>query len=357
MNFSKGGKMQTSILRRTAVAVEKATSVGLITLLSALSFLALPITASAAELNGEIVSLSVPTIGATATYTITVGNVTGAAIGCVRIAFTDSVGGSILPAGMGILAANLTTTGTLITPSSDADFDGHTYEIIDSTPASPGAGTHTIILSGVTNSTVANTTYYVTVNTFSDVACTTAVDTNGVGAFVNTAGVVVDATVNPSLTFTVGTTTCTLGVLTTSAHGKCSHVMTAASNATSGYAISYYTPATLTSSGGDTITANGATAIADASGVTEQYGINLVANTIAPTVGANKSGDTTPTVGAQYNIIDSFALVEATNTTIATVNAPSNTTTFTVSYIANIAPSTDAGVYTSTQTYNITATY
>jgi hypothetical protein len=307
-----------------------------------LSYLVLPVTASAAELTTESVAMINPTTGATTTYTITVGNVTSSVVGCVSLAFTTTVGGLTLPTNMGILAANLTPSGTLIgAGDGEVDLNGYTYQITDSTPVNPGAGTHTIVLTGVTNSSVANTTYYVSVNTFSDAGCATPVDTNGIGTFVNTAGVLVDATVNPTLTFTVGSTTCGLGVLTSGTTGTCNHPMTAATNGTGGYAISYISTSTLTSgvptisplSAGGTSTTN-----------TEQFGLHL-------TVSGGSGAVAVPYQAPTYKFVPTSVEQVASSTGASALS------TYTVTYIANITDTTEAGIYTMTQTYNITATY
>ena len=110
----------------------------------------------------------------------------------------------------------------------------------------------------------------------------------------------------------------------------------------------------MTNPSSDTITANGGTAVANAVGG-EQFGLNLVANT-TPVVGATRTGDTGGNPSTQYNIVNSFAF-DTAGATVATAAAPTVVTTFTVAYIANISSATEAGLYTKTQTYNITATY
>ena len=346
--------MNTQKLRGLVAAVEKGTSLGLVALMGMLSYLVLPVTASAAELTGESASLSDPTISGTGNYTLTLAGVSATLIKCITVNFTTAVAGTTLPTGMVITPAAITPSGTIgaIGAWTESNPNAYTYQITNTTGVTPAGGAATVVLSGITNSSVANTTYYATVNTFSDATCTTPVDVNGISTFVNTAGVQVSATVNPTLTFTVDSTTCNLGTLTAATTGKCSHTMTAASNATTGYAISYIPSATLTS-GANTITANGGTALANATGG-EQFGLNLVANT-SPVIGAAASGGT-GAAAANYSTANSFAF-DTAGATVATTSIASLLTTFTVSYIANIDAVTQAGAYTKTQTYNITATY
>lgn len=345
--------MNRSSLHRLHGVVEKIASVLLIVTLSMVTYLALPVTASAAELNGESTALSDPTISGTANYTLTLGNVSATLIQCIKVTFTTAVGGTTLPTGMVITPAAITPSGTIggIGAWNETNPNAYTYTITNATGITPTAGTRTVVLSGITNSSVANTTYYSTVNTFGNTDCaTTPVDTNGIGTFVNTAGVVVSATVNPTLTFTVDSTTCNLGTLSTSAPSSCFHTMTAASNATSGYTISYIASATLTS-GVNTIAAMSGTT---SSAGTPQFGFNLVDNG-TPNVGAAASGGSGAAV-APYATADNFTF-NASGATVANTTAPSLLTTFTVAYMANISATTQAGLYTKTQTYNITASY
>ena len=90
---------------------------------------------------------------------------------------------------------------------------------------------------------------------------------------------------------------------------------------------------------------------------TEQFGINLVANTSPASVGANPvqaifgagvaaNGYNTPNT-YQYNNGD----------TIATAPKSSGQTTFTISYIVNVNSRTPGGQYTSNQTIVVTGTY
>jgi len=154
------------------------------------------------------------------------------------------------------------------------------------------------------------------------------------------------------ITLSITDTAVELGTLSSSAVKSDSHDMTVATNATNGF-NAIVSGATLTS-GANTITAMGAMALASALG-TEQFGINLVANA-TPVVGANPSG-TAPIGSAadQYNMADLFAFT--TGATVATSSSAISSTLFTVSYIANITATTEAGTYTTTLTYAATANF
>ena len=345
--------MHTFALRRVKKIVEKSTSLALVALLSVLTYLALPVSVKAAELNGESTSLSDPTISKTGVvYTLTIGNVSNSLIKCINIGFTGPA--ATLPTGMDITPSSITPSGTIgaIGSWTESNPETYAYQLTDSTGITPTAGSKTIVLTGVGNGSVKNTTYYTTVNTYSDDTCTTPVDSNGVATFVFTEGVLVSGTVNPTLTFTVDSTTCGFGVLSATAAKTCTHTMTAASNATSGYAISYIASTTLTS-GTNTITDTGSTGATSSTG-TEQFGLNLMANT-TPLVGADPSGGN-GAAATNYATANTFSF-NSSGATVATTTIPSALTTYTVSYLANISAVTEAGLYTKTQTYNITANY
>lgn len=163
--------------------------------------------------------------------------------------------------------------------------------------------------------------------------------------------VAVSGTVTESITFSLGATSVPLGTLSVSAVTSGSHTFTLATNGTSG-AVLTVSGSTLTS-GANTITAM-STAAASSVG-SSQFGINLKLNT-TPAVGAECSG-TAPIAAAAtgYSTANSFKFV--TGDTIASAANAINTTTCTISYIANIAGTTAAGSYTTTLTYIATATF
>lgn len=163
--------------------------------------------------------------------------------------------------------------------------------------------------------------------------------------------VAVSGTVSESITFSLGATSVALGTLSTSAVTSGSHTVTLATNAASGVVLTY--SGTTLTSGGNTITAM-STAAASSVG-TEQFGINSKLNT-TPAVGAECSG-TAPIAAAAtgYNTVDNFKFV--TDETIISSSAGINSTSCTISYIANIAGATEAGSYTTALTYTATATF
>ncbi|MEK7184453.1 MAG: SBBP repeat-containing protein, partial [Patescibacteria group bacterium] len=182
--------------------------------------------------------------------------------------------------------------------------------------------------------------------------------TDAFGLLFSENSVVVSGLVNPTLTFTVGSTSCSLGTLSTTQTQFCTYAITAATNGTSGYTISYLPVSTLTSPATDTIS-HLSTQTSSSLG-SEQFGFNLRANTAAGSFtsvdfGADPSGGV-GTVSANYNTVNQFKL-NTSGETIASSTGPSIATVFTVGTIANIASSTEAGAYTTTLTYNIVSVY
>jgi hypothetical protein len=90
---------------------------------------------------------------------------------------------------------------------------------------------------------------------------------------------------------------------------------------------------------------------------TEQFGINLVANTAPSSFGANPVhglfayGDATP----NYNSPNDFRFVSGE--AIAQAPKSSGTTTYTISYIVNVNSLTPGGAYEGTQQLVVTGTY
>jgi len=120
------------------------------------------------------------------------------------------------------------------------------------------------------------------------------------------------------------------------------HDITASTNATSGYIV-YVLGATLTS-GGDTIDAIGGSATASSPG-TEQFGIKVSA-----------SGGSGAAV-APYASADYAYNATSTQDDIATSSVPSLTTTYSITYIANISAITQPGNYSTTLTYTATGLF
>ena len=211
----------------------------------------------------------------------------------------------------------------------------------------------TVTFTNVTNPSALNSTFFIRMTTFSAAAFTGVIDTGVVAT--STAGqITVNASVDEALTFTLSAATISLGTLTTGATGSNGTVTLAAStNAASGYAVTYTAPNSLRLIGPSTdIPAY--TSGASSPG-TAGFGFNLVSNT-TPSVGANRTGTGTATAQSGYGTTNQYSFATG-GTTIISVGAPSNTNTFTASFVANIDPVTPAGAYTTTVTYVATPNF
>jgi hypothetical protein len=163
----------------------------------------------------------------------------------------------------------------------------------------------------------------------------------------------ITATVNQTITFTVSDNTIGFGTLTTAnaryatgdTNGTTSdtaaHTLAVATNAANGYTVSLQ-GATLTS-GANSIDAIGA-ASAASSPASEQFGIY-----------ATKAGGVNATITTRYNdnATPKFAYnaTGSTSDTLATGTSATNTETYSIHYIANIAGVTEAGSYATNITY------
>jgi len=89
----------------------------------------------------------------------------------------------------------------------------------------------------------------------------------------------------------------------------------------------------------------------------EQFGINLVANTSPTSFGANPSNGQFGygSASANYGTANQFRYVSGE--TIATAPKSSGVTVYTISYLINVAGLTPGGQYTTNQTLVITGTY
>ena len=90
---------------------------------------------------------------------------------------------------------------------------------------------------------------------------------------------------------------------------------------------------------------------------TEQFGINLVANTSPISVGANPDNGSYGfgTVDANYNTSNYYRYVSGD--TIAKANKSSGVTNYTMTYMVNVAGLTPGGQYKSNQTLIVLGTY
>lgn len=302
---------------------------------------------TAAAVSSHVLKFTTPTgISTSQTFVVTFPagfNFTSKTIATLSMSYGASTGAENALT----LAASPTTTNwgavlsgsnnvvlTLTAPSSSNTIPAGNVVVLtynSTNSVNPSAGSYSITLGGGASTAADSGSVTVTVLTNSQVAVT--------------------ATVPQSLTFSLGSNTVALGTLSATASSSASHTMTLGTNGNSGASV------TVT---GTTLT-YGTTTIAACSGGctstvgTAQFGINLAANT-SPAVGAAPSGSAPiGTAGTGYGTANNFRFV--TGETVATAASPINTTTYTISYLANIAALTPAGTYSTSLTYNATANF
>ena len=154
----------------------------------------------------------------------------------------------------------------------------------------------------------------------------------------------------PGLSFAVNENFAPLGTLTTAGAATNETTFSVSTNAVDGYAVSV-AGSTLTSISGSHINALSDPANSDPG--TEQFGINLVANS-TPSVGDDPDGGIGQAASG-YSDINKFKYVSGS--TVATASTYSKNTDFTISYLANISNQTVAGGYSTNITLIATAQF
>lgn len=165
-----------------------------------------------------------------------------------------------------------------------------------------------------------------------------------------------NTTSDPALTFAVNTSSLNFGALSTAAATTATATFSVYNYTSSGYVVQ--TIGTPPANSGHVLTAMSSTAASSPG--TEQYGINLVANTSPTTFGANPSQvpSSVFSFGAAasgYNTTNQFRYVNGES--IATASQSSGQTNYTISYIVNVATSTPGGSYSGTQELVCVGTY
>lgn len=313
---------------------------------------------SAATITGRKITIGSSAASASTTYTFTSSALptTGTAVKSVSIDICDTAVGTCTNTGSSAgfsassaaLASQPTGLGSASgwTVTSATQYSLHVSNSANSTNPS---GAVSIAWNTVTNPSATNSTFYARVTTYSTGTYTSAIDT-GVVALSTAGQITVTAAVNETLSFTLSSATVALGTLSTSSTGSGTSSMTASTNASTGYSITV---------SGNTLTdgSNNIDALASATASStnnEQFGINLMSNS-TPSVGTAVSGSGSGAPATGYSTANQFKFVSGD--TIASAGAPTNSNTFTVSYIANISGVTAPGAYQTVLTYVATANF
>jgi hypothetical protein len=314
--------------------------------------------AAAAQITGRAVVIGSSVASASTTYSFTFTVPSATAIKSAEFAACTTASGACTPApGFSASTSSLTAQPTNLGAAAGWTVNTATVgslRLVNASNATAPSGSQTVGFTGVTNPSATNATFFLRMTTYSAATWTTAIDTGTVAA--STAGqITVNASVDETLTFTLAASTVNLSPssITTAVASTGTSSMTASTNATNGYSITYQSPNSLMPVGGVALPSYSSSASAPG---TAGFGINLVSNT-TPAIGSNVSGAGTGSAAAPYSTSNQFTFVATTPTQIASVNAPSNANVYTVSYVANIAAITPAGAYSTVFTYVATPNF
>jgi hypothetical protein len=332
-------------------------------------------TVSAALLTDVSVELDDPRTDETSVqYTIDASSFTASTANCVRIIFNDQAdGGGAVPSSM------VTTTGAFVSSTAIPTPASWTKTFTTNGQIDFTYGTGETLVNGnfivdtIENGDTEGTTYFMLINTYANVDCSTSPLDNAVAAFIFKDGEPVSLTIEPTLTFTCtgvasgldvfpvggpGTVDTTVlsdasGIdhgttVTSSVNGLSAHDVNVSTNASSGYNVYVRHTQAMTNQTTDTIADHTGTNAAptafpaagteawgystDDADLTQFHGLNLWAG--FPTAGGS-GGDQVMTNSG----------------------ATSGTDTVRVGHQVGVATSTPAGTYTTTIVYTVVATF
>jgi hypothetical protein len=339
--------------------------------------------AYAATLSSSSVALSDPTPSASGvTYTFTGSSFTNTAIQCIQAVFSTSPTNQVNPTGWNGTGGGITTAASSLFTSwsgwSLATSDGsgatsgsnNVWQYTHSGGVTPNTLTGaTFAMAGINNSSTAGTTFFLQLSTYNNTNCSSSPVDNVTVTFINTAGALMNMTVNPTLTTTVtgvgsstscdgssttvGTTASTIpfGVVTAASNSLACQEVTAGTNATSGYTLYIRESGPLVNQGGHNYTSvsgsNSSPAGFPAAG-TEAYGYTTSSSTLSTCSGSCNADRFTD--GSSY---DYYAPYTTTNAEVGYAAGPDSTNYY-IGHQVGASPSTPAGSYTTTLIYTCT---
>jgi hypothetical protein len=158
---------------------------------------------------------------------------------------------------------------------------------------------------------------------------------------------------DPALSFAVDTPGVNFGSFSPSTTATATSTFQVSDYTSYGYIIQLYGNAP--NNGSHTITAMSSSGPSSAG--TEQFGINLVANTSPTTFGATPNHGQFGSGSAAGNYATANNFIYNSGDTVATAPKSSGMTIYTISYIVNVGSLTPGGQYSTAQTLLCTATF
>lgn len=325
---------------------------------------------NAATLSSAQLAVSDPRPAATSGYTFTGSSATLSPIKCIKLVYADTASGSNVPSSMVTTGATFDTANTNYIPTPAAwtftkTVNG-TMTLTNAAGETPAAAAaRKIAITGITNSTVADTKFFLRVNTYNNTDCSSAPVDNATVLFILTNGSTLTLTVDQTLSFTVNAvaagqtcngatstqpstaTTIPFGTVTTAANSVVCQDLQAATNATSGYTLSTRYTSAPTNALAQTIASTSGTNTAPAAfpaAGTEAYGYT----TNDATLGTGTPG---------RFIANNWAAMTAANAEVGYEAGGVTSTTYRVGHQVGISPLTRPGTYQTTVIYTCTPVY
>lgn len=331
-----------------------------------------PQVASAATLTGASLAISDSRPSTSSvSYTFDADNVTTSAIKCIKLQISTAITAGSAPSGLDTTSAALSGSSDYIpTPGSwtvDASTNGTILATYATGETPANASDRTVIFTGITNASTANTTYYGLFSTYNDTDCSSsAVDSVNV-AFIYTNGQTVSLTVDPSLSFSIAavnssqsvnsatttvtstTTTIPFGTVTTSANAIAAHDLSISTNAQSGYTVyARYTAAPTSGSNSiDDHSGSNASPASFSTAGTEAFGYT----TNDSSLGTGTATRFTSSGGNKW------AAFTTSNAEVGYSATSAASDTIRIGYQVGVAGNTPAGTYTSSVILTATPVY
>jgi len=343
-----------------------------IAILVIFSVAALPFDAlRAANLSTSSIGVSDPRPSSlNVAYSFTGSGVSLAPIKCIKEVYSDTPSGSVVPAGMSTAAANFDTATSNYVPTPagwtltrPANGTLTLTNAAGEMPASAAA--RKVNFTGITNSSTADTKFYLRLTTYNNVDCATSPVDNETVSFILTFGSTLTLNVDATLSFTVNavaggqvcngatstaastSTTIPFGTVSAAANSVVCQDLQAATNATNGYTVSVRYTGQPTNSIGQTIAnttgTNTAPAVFPAAG-TEAYGYTT-----------NDANLGTGTPGRF--IANQWAAMTAINSEVAYEAIGVTSSTYRIGHQVGVSLTTRPGTYQTTVIYTLTPVY
>lgn len=303
-------------------------------------------------------------------YSFTGSGVSLAAIKCIKQVYSDTPTGVGVPTGMSTAAANFDTVTSNFVPTPASWTvtrpSNGTLTLTNAageTPASASA--RKLNFTGITSSSVADTKFYMRLNTYNNVDCATSPVDNITVSYILTYGSTLTLNVDPTLSFTVNAvasgqvcngasstaastpTTIPFGTVSAAANSVVCQDLQAATNASNGYTVSARYTGQPTNSIGQTIAnttgTNAAPGAFPAAG-TEAYGYT----TNDPSLGTGTPG---------RFIANQWAAMTGVNSEIAYEATGVSSSTYRIGHQVGVSLTTRPGTYQTTVIYTCTPIY